>query len=201
MVKFNSSKKNVVGNVGDNNEINVGDNNVYNTIIYKQNRLTRSEIYTLLIKVSEINEDTFLDDYTLEIPDELNHKLKYNHAPKFLYKSKEFYSQLMIFNNVINSVANSELIIKQVSFYYYDHANYDENQNKIRPTDGDYILDLVYQDIHESIKSDSRDSVDIEKTISEEKINLFIILLLTYSLEKCKVLENPLGDSKNDNFR
>ncbi|MCX8743787.1 hypothetical protein J3U50_07250 [Lactobacillus sp. B3795] len=201
MVEFSSSKKNVVEHVGDNNSINVGDNNFYKIINCNPNRLTKSEIYTLLLKVSEIDEDKNLDDYDLKIPDELNHKLKYNRAPKFVYKSKDAYSQLMTFNNVISSFTNSELIIRKVSSYYYDHANYDENMNKIRPMDGDQILDLVYQDIYESIKSDSRNGFDIEKTISEEKINLFIILLLTYSLEKCKILENPLGDSKDDNLR
>lgn len=107
----------------------------------------------------------------------------------------------MTFNNVISSFTNSELIIKKVRSYYYDHANYDENMNKIRPKDGDHILDLVYQDIYESIRSDSRNGLDIEKTISDEKITLFIILLLTYCLEKCKILENPLGDNKDDNLR
>lgn len=67
MVEFNSSKKNVVEHVGDNNSINVGDINLCKIINFNPtpNRLTKSEVYSLLLKVSEIDEDTNLDDYDL----------------------------------------------------------------------------------------------------------------------------------------
>ncbi|WP_431463063.1 hypothetical protein QU408_03585 [Lactobacillus crispatus] len=154
--------------------------------------LKKAQIYDCLesfIKNNDISPNKEMDISTL--PAELNKKLCFNHAGKYINLFKDYYLDITAVGEVISEgFPNGELIISSLkSLFYNAIPNIDYNDDgSITVKDGSAILDKLFETISERINHDPRYKND---QISLEVIERFVYSFIGYGVSICQVLLNP----------
>lgn len=183
----NKSGNQFKGNITGNNNTTVnGDLNIEN-ISYEKNIPTQTEMFGLLEIVNDLNLKND-NKFPLRMPTELNKKLKYNNAIKYRVIFEEITVYTDQFEYVMSQFLNSQSIISKLSFLFLDVADKDRVKKIIVVGDGDEQLDKIKNELIKQIKNDPRFQ---KSNFTEEKLCIFIYLLLSYGVSKCKVLLQP----------
>lgn len=186
----------VLNNIGskNNNEITV------NNIIENKEETTPTVLYELLkiLNGANVKQSTH---YSLRPPIDLSKKLKLNNAINYK-RILGLYTQYMDSIRQIlegGSFIDSENIILKLNAMYLNvvlvenigNPNIDGEGDIVEILDGTAVLKEMINNITEIVKHDKR---VIEQKINREDIERFTMGLLSYSIEKCKVLENDKDD-------
>ncbi|MBB1070580.1 hypothetical protein H5S40_10530 [Limosilactobacillus sp. RRLNB_1_1] len=178
--------KNTIDSGNSNTQIN-GDNNTVNLSI-NPNKLTKSIIYKLLVIID--NSDISISgEFSLKAPAEMNRKLVFNKAPKYVHIFARYAYNLENFSQVLeNCFENSQnILVKVANIFDEKAAKFDDNAEYVIDN-GDIQLDIVKKNLIFCILNDPRYN---ENEYDDITIESFVYILMAYTVEKCKILLNP----------
>lgn len=184
-------RKNIIDNGSNNTQIN-GNNNTLNLNI-EPNKLTRSIIYNLLDIIDKSNI-SISGEFSLKAPAEMNRKLIYNNAQKYVHIFERYAYNIEDFSFVLqNYFENSQnILIKVANIFDEKAAKFDDNAEYLI-ANGDSQLDIVKKSLIFCILHDPRYQ---ESKYDDITIESFVYTLMAYTVGKCKILLNP-NDGKD----
>lgn len=173
--------------------LSIGGNytqNINSNLKIDNRELNKAEIYDCL----EIFLHMAKKDVEMNItvaPAELNKKLSFNHAGKYIQLFKDYYLIIEQVGEVIsNDFPNGEIIVSELKKLFYDAIPaeaYDDN-GEYKIVDGSGILDELRNNIAYIIKHDTRYDPN-ELTV--EVVDRFVISFVGYGVSECQILQNP----------
>ncbi|MFR0614650.1 hypothetical protein ACLUXJ_09830 [Lactobacillus porci] len=186
MNNVNLNQKNM--NIGGNFTQSV-DNNIY---IESTVELEKSQIYSCLTIFS--NSTTPVAEMDIEkIPAELNVKLSYNHAGKYINIFADRYLDIEnIGKIIINDFPDGQTIISSLKTMFINSIS-DKDYNddgSFTVNDGATLLDALYDQVKARITKDPRYD---RNNLSVETVEKFVYAFLGYGVSECQVLLNPNG--------
>lgn len=172
----------------DNNQV-IGNNNLINSaiLLFPSRPLSHSLIHELLDIVYSLPSSQD-DSYSLTDPAQINAKLRFNNALRYISLIENHFDDYVRVDEVINEYPDSEDIIKKLRDMFLEVASFDDQGNPC-VGEGDTQLDKIKDRLCNIIKNDV--NFDPIKH-PDEKIEQFCIALIAYGVSKCKILEKPI---------
>ena len=165
--------------------------NIDNSINYIIDcELNKAEIYDCLEFFLHMSKKDVEMNITVA-PAELNKKLSFNHAGKYIKLFKDYYFIIERVGEVIShDFPDGEIIVSSLKSLFYDTIPtdaYDDN-GEYNIVDGSHILDVLRKKIADRIKNDTRYDPD---KLSVEVVDSFVIAFVGYGVSECQILQNP----------
>ncbi len=166
----------------------VGDNNTQNIMVRLGGRdgLTHSVVHDLLALV--YNGPLCAEsELSLDAPINMNEKLRFNNASKYLNVIRNHSGDYVMVRNAIREFPDSEKIIKKLGDLFYDVADYDDN-GELVVGNGDAQLDTIKGRLVDVLLHDMDYDAHNHST---EDVESFCIALVAYGVSRCIVLVKP----------
>ena len=178
--------------VGDGNSQNFIENAVFNPPL--KSASNKSFMHSLLVSAFKMldNEDSSSSTYDLAVPNEVEKKFSYNGVLKYREILNLASVDSFKLEAVMSDFSRSEKLVNAVARIYQNIAI----QMAFRPTaaeesetgatEADRLLVEVTRQILERLQADPDDVV---RNYNIEEVEEFVVALVYYCLERCKVLE------------
>lgn len=165
-------------------------NNNTNNYYCQGVRLEKSQIYTCLNLF--LGSDNPLDKMDIKkLPAELNTKLQYNHAGKYINLFENYCSEIEKIRNIVSEdIPNGQSIVSTLKLMFENaipNEDYHDDGSFI-VNDGSTVLDTLSKEVKQRIIQDPR--YDGSK-LSFETVEKFVYAFLGYGVSECQVLLNP----------
>ncbi len=152
-----------------------------------------TELIKQLASIDEEDENNDVDvsPYNPEEKIEFNHVIKYK---EILMEYTKFYINC---DNILNSIDNynpgrKNKILKSVKIIYDKTvgeimlSHIKANRIEIVRNNSDMIIELVERELRQRIENDS-----ISESLTQEDVDIGLLIFICYAFNKCKVLEKP----------
>jgi len=191
----NNDKLSVQGNGNiqvDGASNTISSNTTTNVFILPNTKqpLTKSCIYDLL-QIIISKKASGNDSFSLVPPAEMNRKLVFNNAPRYMKKFENHSDDYARLDEVMKEFPDSEDIVKKLRDMFFDVADIGHD-GILYVGNGDAHLDRMADGLQSLIKNDVNYDIN---TTSIEVIEQFCVALLAYGVSKCKILVNPAEDA------
>lgn len=166
-----------ISNSGDNNELTQ-----YN-FTFKDAMPKRTVIYELCMLIA--NEDIAVGEYSIKINADWTEKLDYNNVNEYTEIFDDYCDIYLEFEEVLNEqYSNREKMVRKVHHIYRDiRITYpDKTQH------GDFILQTVFKELKALVSQENYNPLN---QVEDEEIDRTLVLIMFYTLTKCKLLEIP----------
>lgn len=161
-----------------------------NNYLMQPQHLEKTLIYALLQRFLANNQTDREMDISM-LPTELNQKLNYNCAYRYVQIFQDKYQDTAYIQEVItNDFPDGQLIVGNLRDMFHSVLPHEafQGDGTVKVENGDEVLDKLFQNVKERIINDPQKEKD---EIPIEKIERFVYAFLGYGVQECQVLLNP----------